>query len=230
MNLDVTDITFLLDRSGSMQSICNDVIGGFNSFLDEQKRQPGECAITLIQFDSVNTHEVTISTRNVREADRLNLGTFVPRGGTPLLDAMCEAIDATGARLKALPQHQRPGKVVFVVFTDGAENQSQKYTKDDLAERIKHQQDKYNWQFVFLGANFDAFAMGNSLGIARGSTMTYAATAGGTKLAFASMSHSMADYRSKRTTSASYSLDPKAQEDALKDASTTGPVKDASTT
>lgn len=184
-----TDITIVLDRSGSMASVVNDTIGGFNKFLDDQKKAPGSANITLNQFDTI--FETPIPTSDIQKAPHLTTETFVPRGGTALLDAIGRAIVDTGTRLSANPA----GKVVFVIITDGEENSSHKFNSLQISEMISHQRDKYAWEFVFLGANQDAIATAASVGIHPANAMTYAHNAIGTARAFAAAGSNVRSYR-----------------------------------
>lgn len=159
-NAGYTDVTVLLDRSGSMQSIKTDTEGGFNAFVEDQKRLPGECRLTLVQFD--NEYEFVYRGVPVADVAPLNL---MPRGGTALLDAIGRSISETGERLAKLPEHQRPQNVVFVIITDGQENASREYGRERVFAMVKHQSSKYNWQFIYLGANQDAIAVGGSFGV-----------------------------------------------------------------
>jgi hypothetical protein len=188
MNLDLTDITVLLDRSGSMDSVREDTIGGVNSFIEEQQKQPGKANLTLIQFD--NQYEPNYVAIDVQKADKLSRRTYSPRGSTRLLDAIGRAIDETGERLSLIPEEQRPGKVIFVIQTDGEENASTLYAGDEgrkrINEKITHQTERYNWQFVFLGANQDAITIAESIGIMAKSSLTYASKLDGTSKAYKS--------------------------------------------
>lgn len=181
-----TDITFVLDRSGSMSSVQNDTIGGFNTFIDEQRKLPGDCTASLMQFDDV--HDIVYQGKPIKDAPHLTTETFVPRGSTALLDAIGRTITATGARLAAMAEADRPSKVLFVILTDGGENASKEFRRQQIFDMIKTQRETYNWDFVFIGANQDAIAVGGSIGIAAASSMSYAANAQGTKHAFASAS------------------------------------------
>lgn len=193
MKKDFADITVVLDRSGSMSSVRADTIGGFNSFIEEQRKVPGECNASLVQFD--DQYEVVYTAKPVKDAPALTTETFVPRGMTALLDAIGRTINETGKRLSVIPEADRPGKVIFVILTDGGENSSKEYTREKVFEMITHQKSAYQWDFVFLGANQDAISTGAGLGIARGSTMTYASNAVGTKHAFRSASNYAASSR-----------------------------------
>ena len=169
MRTDLTDITMVIDRSGSMESIRTDAEGGINTFIDSQKTEPGEALLTLVQFDT--DYEFVHKGAAICSVPKFKL---VPRGSTALLDAVGRAINETGARLAAMEESQRPGLVVFVIVTDGAENSSKEFTREKIREMIEHQQSVYKWQFTFLAANQDAFAEGASLGIAQAGTAGYA--------------------------------------------------------
>ena len=168
MRKDLTDITLVVDRSGSMQSIRDDAEGGVNALIQDQAEQPGEAIITLVEFDTEYDFVLQgVPARDVRPY------RLVPRGSTALLDAVGRAINETGARLAAMPEADRPGLVVFVVVTDGHENSSRELTKDQVREMVEHQQSVYKWQFTFLGADADAFAEAGGIGIDRDGIATY---------------------------------------------------------
>jgi len=189
---DATHIAVLLDRSGSMGDIRDDAIGGFNCFLKEQKAAGANATLTLVQFDTEST-DVVHESMPILEVPDLNLQTFQPRGGTPLLDALGQTIDSTGRALAAIPEANRPNKVVFVVITDGQENSSHQHTKASVKERIDHQSSQYNWQFVFLGANQDAFDEAGAVGIAMGNAANFAPAR--MQAAFAATAANVASYR-----------------------------------
>ena len=186
MKKDFADVSFVLDRSGSMQSVRDDTIGGFNSFIEAQQKQPGECVASLLQFD--DKFDVLYEAKPIKDVPKLNNETFVPRGGTALLDAIGRTINETGKRLSLTPEDSRPEKVIFVILTDGGQNCSKEFTHARIKEMINHQTDVYKWDFVFIGANQDAIQTGDSIGIASGKSMTYASNAMGTANAFRSMS------------------------------------------
>jgi len=176
-------IAVLLDRSGSMESIKADTEGGFNAFIAEQRKQPGEVEVTLAQFDT--EYEVVYANRPVNDVPRLDLQ---PRGGTALYDSLGRVITDVGAALAATPEDERPGKVIVVVLTDGHENSSTEWTHDAVSAVIRRQERDYSWDFVFLGANMDAVAIGQHLGFAPDRSLTYAATGAGVANAFAANS------------------------------------------
>ena len=167
-----TDITIVLDRSGSMQGIAEATIAGVNSFINAQRKVDGECVVSLTQFD--DQYDPIYTARPLQDVPELNGITFVPRGMTALLDAIGRTITRTGERLAATHETRRPAKVIFVILTDGEENCSKEYTRARVNEMISHQRSKYSWEFVFLGANQDAIAVGSKLGIAASSTMSEA--------------------------------------------------------
>jgi hypothetical protein len=155
-----------------MQTLVSDAIGGFNSFLSSQQQLPGRANFTLVLFD----HEYLVVHKSVdiRQVPPLDARTYVPRGQTALLDAVGRTIDDVGAHLATLPEAQRPAKVIIAIFTDGLENASRVYTTERLAESIKHQQEKYNWEFLFLAANQDAIATAKTIAIPAAQAMNFA--------------------------------------------------------
>jgi len=160
MRNDLTDITLVVDRSGSMAGIQKDAEGGVNEFIRKQAAEPGDALLTLLQFDT--SYDLVHSGVPVADVPPYELE---PRGMTALLDAVGRAINETGQRLAAMDEANRPGLVVFVIVTDGEENSSQEFTYQDISRMIEHQQSQYNWQFTFLAANQDAFAKGQQMGI-----------------------------------------------------------------
>ncbi len=171
-------IVLVLDRSGSMQSIRDDTMGGVNRFLADQQAQPGRATFTLALFD--DQHDVIHNHEEIANVRPLTVVDYVPRGWTALLDAIGRSINSTGTWLRMLPEDRRPGKVLFAIMTDGMENASKEFTREQINRMIEHQRDKYKWEFVYLGANQDAISVGNSYGIPMASSMTYAANAVGT--------------------------------------------------
>lgn len=177
MKQDYAHIVVVLDRSGSMGIIADDTIGGVNAFLTTHQQAPGVATITLILFDHEYTPVYVL--KDVKTAPALTSAMYVPRGNTALLDAVGRAIVETGEQLVAMPEAERPSKVIFVIVTDGQENSSTEYTGPTIKEKITHQQTVYNWEFVFLGANQDAITSAAGLGIAGNSAITYKATGAG---------------------------------------------------
>ena len=169
-----TLIAALLDRSGSMQSIADDTRGGFDAYIAREREHPGTTLVTLAQFD----HRYDVVYRNT-PIEKVPPLALEPRGRTALLDAIGRFITEEGERLAARPEDQRPGDVTVLVMTDGMENASTEWTIDAVRALIAQQETVYSWDFVFLGANMDAVAVGARLGFAPGKSMTYDADADG---------------------------------------------------
>jgi Mg-chelatase subunit ChlD len=208
-----TDITVLLDRSGSMVSIKGAMEGGFREFLHQHRAVPSS-RLTLVQFDTDNAQEVVYTAKPIVDAPQLDI---TPRGGTPLLDALCRAIDATGQRLAGMADADRPERVLFVIITDGQENASHEFKRGDVRDRVTRQAGTYRWQFVYLGANQDAFAEAASFGIAKGSTAAYAASAAGTQNVMRSMAMNTVSYAGQHTNSVKAFSDDQREEALEKD-------------
>lgn len=168
MRNDLTDITIVIDRSGSMSSCKTDAEGGVNTFIEDQKKQPGSANLTLVQFDSV--YEFVHNGVPIKDVPKFELK---PRGSTALLDAIGRSVTETGERLAKMPEKDRPGLVVFVILTDGEENSSREFRAPQIKEMIEHQTSKYAWQFVFLGANQDAFKTAGGLGVSVANSSGY---------------------------------------------------------
>lgn len=185
-----TSINLLLDRSGSMASIAKDVEGGINTFIKEQKLVPGEATFTLVQFDTQDPQEKVFDNVNIKDVTEFK--NFAPRGGTPLLDALGRLIVETRTRVAAVPEANRP-KVVFVVYTDGDENSSTEFTFETIKKLVKEQTD-LGWQFIFMGAEMDAFSQGSSAGFAASNTIR--ASKGKIGETYGLLSAKMANFRS----------------------------------
>jgi hypothetical protein len=190
---DKTDITIILDRSGSMSSVKDDTIGGFNNFLSEQQKVEGEASLSLVQFD--DQYEVLYLDKDIQAAARLTEETFQPRGMTALYDAVGRTVNATGQRLAALPETERPDSVLLVIMTDGFENASREFSGAQIGEMIRHQQDVYSWQFMFIGANQDAVLSAREIGIQEGAALTYAANSDGTQIAYSMIASKVRNFR-----------------------------------
>jgi len=199
----ITDITILLDRSGSMQTIKKDMEGAFDSFIESQSQiENDECVVNLFQFD--------VECDNVYENRPISLVpplSITPRGMTALFDALGTIIQKTGERLARIPESDRPARVVFVIITDGAENASKEYTSEQIKEIIQHQSKTYNWQFVYLGANQDSFASASQIGILASSTQDYNPTTEGINVMWSSVGDSLTAFRMMETSSMSFSSD-----------------------
>ena len=188
-----TDVTVILDRSGSMEGIKSDVIGGFNQFLATQKREPGACVLTLVQFD--NQYDIVYSACDIQDAPPLTAESFEPRGTTALLDAIGRTIMGAGARFDALPESERPDRVLVVIITDGQENASVEHSRERIHEMIATQRDVYRWTFLFLAANQDAIAEGGTVGVGPQHSLTWAATSQGVPIVASRLSSAVASFR-----------------------------------
>jgi uncharacterized protein YegL len=180
---DHCEVIVLLDRSGSMSSIKKDMEGGYNSFVATQRAVPGTCAVTLVQFDS---HGIDTVYESTPVADVPNL-TLDPRGSTPLLDAFGQTLTRSIAR-------GITGRVLFLVITDGQENASTEFKKEQIKALVE-QQTKAGWAFSFLGANVDAFSEASALGITNSATSNFSADSKGVEASFVAMSNSLRAYR-----------------------------------
>lgn len=182
MNNPYTEIAFVLDRSGSMAAMHNAAVEGFNHFLAEQQADEQEVRLSLLLFD----HEFTPLHESVPVAELtpMTMDDFQPRGSTALLDAMGRTIDDLGKRLVALPEDERPGHVIVAVMTDGMENASERYSLSDIHKRISHQQEKYEWEFLFLSSDLKAIDLATDVGIQVEQALVFEKTEEGTRQAY----------------------------------------------
>lgn len=184
-----TAVAIVSDRSGSMMTMQKDAEGGINSFINDQKNQPGRCSIRIDQFDT--QYENVVRSTDVENVKPYRL---VPRGGTALLDAIGKTVTDFGAELAAMPENERPGNVIVVVVTDGEENSSREWDAAGVKALIAKQEQEFNWTFVFLAANQDAIQTGATYGFGANTSMTYdSANVGAT---YATLSHKVTATRS----------------------------------
>ena len=193
MKKGLSEIICIIDSSGSMDLIKNDAIGGFNSFLDEQKKLPGNATLTLIQFNT--DYNVIHENKPLSDVNPISDKDYIPMGSTALLDAVGKTVDSTGRRLANTPEENRPEKVIVAILTDGQENASRSYDLSKISDMISHQKEKYSWEFIFLGANQDAFAEAAKIGIDSKDTINFAASSDGIRTAYSNMSDSVRAYR-----------------------------------
>ena len=163
MKKDYTHICIVLDASGSMSSIESDIKGSFNTFLDKQRKEPGKTVFDLFQFSSEVERLVKSADLALFKDDLM--AKYTCSGCTALNDAVCIAIDTMGKEFAEMPETERPENVLCVIITDGQENASKEFSTADVKKRIEHQQNVYQWEFLFLAANQDAFESGSALGI-----------------------------------------------------------------
>ncbi len=161
MNPHLTEIAYILDRSGSMQPMQEPAVAAFNDFIKSQLDVPGDARLSLIQFD--DAYEVPVSAKPIQDVPQLTAATYTPRGSTALLDAIGRTIKETDRRISALPEGDKPGKVILAIFTDGEENASQEYTIKHIGDLIRLYRDQKGWEFLFLAANQDAIATATAM-------------------------------------------------------------------
>lgn len=193
MKPDYTHISCIIDRSGSMQPLVASTISGFGKLVEEQKALPGRVDFQLTMF---NTEVSTYPKEDIQIVPALSPLVYRPEGGTALLDALGATIKGLGEELSAMPEEDRPSKVIVAVITDGEENSSRIYTsRQEVADMIKHQTEVYGWEFIFIGANMDAVAEATSLNIPAANAANYAATDAGVATSYATTSNIMSRIR-----------------------------------
>jgi len=193
-----THIICVLDRSGSMSSIMADSIGGFNTFLKQQRELPDEATITVALFD--DKYELLYDNVDIKEVKDITPSEWYPRGTTALYDAICKTINTDKAKISKMKKKDRPDKVLVCVVTDGYENASRENNIDDTKKLIKDCE-KNDWNFIYLAANQDAFDVGSSFGISGSNTYTYTATADGVTNMSMTLNNAAVSYRSMSSTS-----------------------------
>lgn len=193
MKKDYTHISIVLDRSGSMEEVAKDTIGGFNTFLKSQKECPGKATLSMFQFDT--EYEELYNFKDIQDVKNLSCKTFVPRGCTALHDAIGRCINETGQKLSDMKEEDRPEKVIFVIITDGLENSSKEFHAPQIKEMIKKQSEIYSWTFTYIGANQDAILVGESIGILGSNTLNYTANSVGTQSLYNTLSNNVKSYR-----------------------------------
>jgi Mg-chelatase subunit ChlD len=188
---DTTEIVCIIDRSGSMESIQDDAIGGFNAFLAAQKALPDEARLTLVLFD--HEYDLLYDSVPIRDVKPLTAETYVPRGKTALFDAIGRSIGTVHTRRAA----NAGGPVIVCVLTDGQENASTEYRQAQISDIIRRHREELGWEFVFIAANQDAFATAERMSIARDSAVAFAATGVGVQSAFTGMTNIVSLFRKK---------------------------------
>lgn len=192
-----THIICVLDRSGSMSNIINDSIGGFNEFLKQQKALPDKATITVVLFD--DKYDLLYDNVDIKNAEELTNKVWCPRGTTALYDAIGKTINNEKANFARLGK-EKPAKVLVCVVTDGYENASKEYKREDIQKLIKNCE-KDDWNFLYLAANQDAFAVGAGFGISYGNTITYTASSAGVAGMSMVLNNATSSYRSMSSTS-----------------------------
>ena len=180
MKNNVTELVFILDRSGSMHGMERDTVGGFNSMIANQKKLQGKAYVSTLLFDG--ECKVLHDRMDLQKIAPMKLSDFTPRGCTALMDALGGAIHHMGNVHKYARKEDVPERTMFVVITDGMENASQRYSADKVRQMIRRQKEKYGWEFLFLGANIDAVETARRYGIEEDRAVTYKADPAGTRL------------------------------------------------
>ena len=197
----ITEIVFILDRSGSMGGLESDTIGGFNSMINKQKKEDGECYVTTVLFDSkVETLHDRVKLSEIKE---MTDKEYFVRGSTALLDAIGSTIHHISGIHKYVREEDVPAHTIFVITTDGMENSSREYSVDKVKKMIEKKKGK-GWEFLFLGANIDAVATAGSFGIAKENAVNYHCDAAGTALNYECLSEAIGSVRKKGKMSASW--------------------------
>ncbi len=193
MKKGLTELVFILDKSGSMSGLENDTIGGYNSMLAKQQAVKGECHITTVLFD--NNYELLHDRIDIKVVSPITEKEYFVGGSTALLDAIGKTIKKIGNAQKHTADDYRAEKVMFVIITDGEENASHEYSSDKVNAQIEHQKTEYHWEFIFLGANIDAVQTAAQFGIAPDRAVDYLADSEGTELNFKVMSAAVTTFR-----------------------------------
>ena len=189
----LTEIVFILDRSGSMAGLEADTIGGFNGLIQKQKSEDGEAIISTVLFDDKS--EVLYDRVPLDRIPVMTEKDYYVRGCTALLDAVASAIHHIGIVHKYARPEDRPAKTLFIITTDGMENSSKRYTYEQVKSMIERQKERYGWEFLFLGANIDAISVANRFGIDESHSANYHADSAGTTLNYTVLSEAICEFR-----------------------------------
>ena len=185
----VTELVFIIDQSGSMSGLEKDTIGGFNSMLKKQRNNEGVCHISTIFF--ADESKVIHNRKNIESVEPLTDNDYCPGGCTALLDALGDAMKHTAKVQEMLAEDERADKVMFVIITDGQENASRRYTANEIKRTISIEQEKYGWEFIFLGANIDAVGTAESYGIRSENATNFVCDEAGVDLNFCALSETI---------------------------------------
>ena len=194
MNNNLTEMVFILDMSGSMYSLTDDTIGGYNTLLNEQKAKEGEANVTTVLFNSKS--KVIHDRKDIKKVKNLTSKEYVPMGNTAMLDAVGNTIQSIGQKLANMPEEERPGNVVVTIITDGMENDSREFNWEQIQSMIKEQREKYSWIFTFIGANIDVMDISQRMGIDSRLAKSYTASKDGTGSVYKAMSMTLGASRS----------------------------------
>ena len=205
MKNNITELVFILDRSGSMSGLEKDTIGGFNSMIEKQRKYDGKCYVSTVLFDDVS--EVIHDRVDLNDVPKMTDNDYTVRGCTALIDAIGSAIHHIGNVHKYARREDVPEHTVFVITTDGQENASHIYTSDKVKKMIERQKNKYGWEFLFIGANIDAVETASRYGIDRDRAVNYNADEKGTKILYKSVSEAVYNVRACQPLKANWSDD-----------------------
>lgn len=203
MKNNLTELVFILDRSGSMAGLESDTIGGFNAMIDKQRRQDGECLVSTVLFDNVS--EVLHDRVKLSEIKRMTADDYTVRGCTALIDAIGRAIHHIGSIHKYARPEDVPEHTMFVIMTDGLENASHLYSSDEVKKMVKREKEQYGWEFLFIGANIDSVETASSFGIGADRAANYHADPRGTGVVFDAVAETACTLREGRPLAASWS-------------------------
>ena len=203
MNEKLTEIVFILDRSGSMGGLEDDTIGGFNAMVDRQKKEEGEALLSAVLFSDES--QVLYDRTDVKKIEPMTETQYRVGGCTALLDAIGGAVHHIANVHKYAREEDRPAKTIFVITTDGLENASRRYSYDEVQRMVKHEQEKYGWEFLFLGANMDAIAAARSFGIRADRAVRYRSDSAGTELNYRVVSEAVSCVRRREALDADWS-------------------------
>lgn len=196
MKTNITELVFILDKSGSMSGLESDTIGGYNAMLKKQQEEPGEAIVTTVLFD--DNYELLHDRTNIKGIRPITEKDYYVGGCTALLDAIGKTIHKIGNARKHTAKEHRADKVMFVITTDGMENASREYTIEKVRAMIERQKEKYGWEFIFLGANIDAISTAARFGISADRAANYHADSEGTRLNYEAVSHAVSELRASR--------------------------------
>ena len=205
MKNNITELVFILDRSGSMAGLENDTIGGFNSMIEKQKKQDSACYVSTVLFD--NESEVIHDRVNLHDIPPMTDRDYTVRGCTALIDAIGDAIHHIGNIHKYARPEDVPEHTMFVITTDGQENASHRYTSEQVKKMIERQKEKYGWEFLFIGANIDAVETAARYGIGKDRAVNYNADEKGTHILYESVAKAVCNVRASAPLSADWSED-----------------------
>ena len=202
MKKNLTELVFILDRSGSMGGLEQDTIGGFNAMIEKQKQEPGEAYVSTILFDNVS--EVLHDQVKLPDVPKMTDRDYTVRGCTALIDAIGGAIHHIANIHKYARPEDVPEKTLFVITTDGMENASRRYTSDEVKKMIEKEKNKYGWEFLFIGANIDAVETGARFGIGRDRVANYVSDSQGTGILYESVGAAVSQVRCSAPLSADW--------------------------